>query len=201
MQNEISFAGAIKKTFTSWRDYRGVSTRREYWFFVLFTFLINLVTTTFDRFISAGQSSTSLVTLSTLVQLALYVFVIPLLTRRFHDAGLSGFWQLVVVVPIAIAIYKIPAISLVLKNPALSNPEISKNLTDAQAMTLLNQAADAFGVLLVSVFLVSAFQIVITLLPSRPSWRGNRFAPITEPQPVWGYAAPEHISPKDDSAK
>ena len=201
MQNQITFAGAIKKTFKSWRDYRGVSTRREYWFFVLFTFLLNLVTSTLDRFISAGQSSTSLVSLSTLVQLALYVFVLPLLTRRYHDAGLSGFWQFLVLIPIAITLYKIPAISSLMQNPALTSTEIAKKLTDAQAMALLNQAADAFGLVLISAFLGGIFQLVITLLPSRPSWRGNRYAPVTQPEPVWGFEAPEHLAGSDDSAQ
>jgi uncharacterized membrane protein YhaH (DUF805 family) len=190
MQNQLTFAGAVKKAFQSWRDYRSVSSRREYWFFVLFTVLVSFASQTVDRIIACGQTSTSMVTFSTLVQLVLYLWLIPLVTRRYHDVGLSGWWQLIAVVPVSLAIYKIPAITILLNDPNFRLASNNVDLTEEQSFKLLNEVANAFGWLALAAFLVSAFQLVVTLLPSRPSWRGNRFAPVTEPVPVWGYAAP-----------
>jgi len=190
MQNKITFAGAIKKTFQSWGDYRGVSSRRDYWFFVLFTFLLSLGTQTVDRIIAGGQTTTSFVTFSTLVQLALYFWLIPLLTRRYHDAGLSGWWQLLALLPIAITIYKIPAITALLSDPNFKLASENVDLSSDQTAQLLAEVGNAFGWLALAAVLVSVFQLVVTLLPSRPSWRGNRFAPVTEPVPVWGFATP-----------
>ena len=195
MQNQITFAGAIKKTFQSWRDYRSVSSRREYWFFILFTVLISFASQTVDRIIAGGQTSTSMVTFSSLVQLVLYFWLIPLLTRRYHDAGFSGWWQLTALVPIAIAIYKIPAITTLFSDPNFKLASNNTDLSEEQSLKLVGEIVNAFGWLALAAFLVSVFQLVLTLLPSRPSWRGNRFAPVTEPVPVWGYATPSATLP------
>ena len=197
MQNQITFAGAINKGFRSWRDYRGVSSRREYWFFALFTALVGLVTSTLDNLIAGGQTSTSIVTLSNLVQVASLVVVVPLLTRRYHDAGFSGFWQLVNLAPIAVVILKMQAILNFLADPLLALAAKGVDLSEQQSLQLLGKFADAFGLVLVLTFAAGIFQLVLTLLPSKPSWRGNRFAPITEPQPFWGYAFAEPQPNKD----
>jgi uncharacterized membrane protein YhaH (DUF805 family) len=197
MQNQITFAAAISKTFRSWRDYRGVSSRREYWLFTLFTFLLGLVTNTIDNLIAGGQSSDSYVTFSSLVQLVLLAFVLPLVTRRYHDAGFSGFWQLLDLIPITVVLFKIQAITIFLSDPVLALAAKGTDLSEAQSLDLLAKFIDAFALIFVLAFAAGVFQLVLTLLPSKPSWRGNRFAPITQPEPVWGYAVAEQPASND----
>jgi|GEM_PF-337900 len=188
MQNKITFAGAIKKTFVSWRDYKGVSSRREYWFFYLFMLLLIMVTQTVDGIISRGNVGNPFITMSVLTSVLLTVVRLPLLARRFHDAGLSAWLLLVVLVPLVVFFLEIPAIVELLQNPVFQTPSVSK-LSDAQLQKLGLQMLNAFGWIFLATLLVGTFDLVVTLLPSKPSWRGNRFAPITEPEPeaVWGY--------------
>jgi uncharacterized membrane protein YhaH (DUF805 family) len=187
MQNQITFAGAIKKTFISWRNYRGVSTRGEYWFFMLFVFLLNLVTATIDELIAQGNITGSFITLTNLTALLLFVVQLPLLVRRFHDAGLSGWWLSAGVLPYLVALYKWPAINKFLQNPIFDPQFDSSKLSDAQTQAFALAALDAFGYILLAFSVVSIFQLVVTLLPSREAWRENRFAEKVNGEAVWGY--------------
>jgi uncharacterized membrane protein YhaH (DUF805 family) len=52
MENtKLSFAGAIATCFRKFINFRGVASRREYWFFVLFTILVSLVVGTIDQIV------------------------------------------------------------------------------------------------------------------------------------------------------
>ena len=45
---KVTFAGAVKSAFVNFAQFRGVSTRAQYWYFVLFTVLMALVLGTID---------------------------------------------------------------------------------------------------------------------------------------------------------
>ncbi|MEY4262669.1 MAG: hypothetical protein RLY88_377 [Actinomycetota bacterium] len=49
MNEKISFAGAVKRGLQKYVNFRGVATRAEYWYFVLFVVLLTLVSGTFDQ--------------------------------------------------------------------------------------------------------------------------------------------------------
>ncbi len=175
----MTFAGAIKSVFTRWNDYRGVSDRREYWYFTLFATLVGMVCGTLDSLIAGRQSSPTIFTLSNLVQIALYIWVIPMMVRRFHDAGFSGYWLLLSLVPIIVAVIQSRAILLFVDTfmvyATVAEP------TKAQDLMLLDRFGAAFGVVLLTFIPIQIFLFVVTLLKSKPSWRGNRFAPVTQP--------------------
>jgi len=187
MQNQITFAGAIKKGFLSWRDYRGVSTRGEYWYFELFRFLLSIVLSTIDALISRGDSGNPFFTLSTFAAIILVSVRLPLSVRRLHDAGFSGWWLATGFLPCALIAWKLPVIISLFQNPVFKSQTALDELSDKQLMAIGLQMLDAFGWAFLAFMLVGIFLFVLTLLPSRPSWRGNKYAPVTSAEPVWGY--------------
>ena len=87
MSKAVSFSDAISLAFKNYVNFKGRSTRAEYWWFFLFTFTLSIVTQIIDSFSSLGvtNSISSLIVL--LPSLAVGV-------RRLHDIGKSGWWLL-----------------------------------------------------------------------------------------------------------
>jgi uncharacterized membrane protein YhaH (DUF805 family) len=87
-------------------DFKGRSTRSEYWYFVLFSLLISIVLTLIDNTVinpSLGIASQEAVQggiLSTVFALALLLPHIGVSIRRLHDIGKSGWWLLLAFIPI-----------------------------------------------------------------------------------------------------
>jgi uncharacterized membrane protein YhaH (DUF805 family) len=81
--------------------FRGRARRSEYWYFVLFLVLVNIVASILDSALF-GSSSTG--PLGSLVGLAFLVPALAAATRRLHDTDRSGWWQLIVLVPALLTI-------------------------------------------------------------------------------------------------
>lgn len=79
------FIGALKK----YADFTGRAHRQEYWMFVLIYMIINVVLAVLGLGI-----------ISALVGLGLLLPSISIATRRLHDTGRSGWWQLIILIPI-----------------------------------------------------------------------------------------------------
>lgn len=77
----------------SYADFSGRTTRQEYWMFVLYYTII------FVALLVASLLIRILVLMLPVFLLALLIPNISITTRRLHDIGLSGWWQLVPVVP------------------------------------------------------------------------------------------------------
>lgn len=65
----------------------GVATRLQYWYFVLFTWLVSLGASIADIFIPGNQ-------LENLVAVLLFVPSLTVAIRRMHDTDHSGWWLL-----------------------------------------------------------------------------------------------------------
>ena len=50
----MTFADAVKSGLKNWSNFKGTATRTEFWYFYLFTILLNMVTTTIDSIIAPG---------------------------------------------------------------------------------------------------------------------------------------------------
>ena len=51
---KMTFADSVKSGLKNWANFKGTATRTEFWYFYLFTILLNMVTTTIDSIIAPG---------------------------------------------------------------------------------------------------------------------------------------------------
>lgn len=79
----VSFFRAIKNYWLGYVDFQGVSTRREYWYAWLFRAIVLFVCLMFPSRM-----------LWSVVGAVMFLPSRALSFRRFHDAGLSGWWYL-----------------------------------------------------------------------------------------------------------
>ena len=76
-------------------DFNGRALRSEYWYFVLFTYILQLVL----GVVASAAPSLGNAILG-LVMLALIVPSLAVGARRLHDLNKSGWWQLLVFLPL-----------------------------------------------------------------------------------------------------
>lgn len=85
-----SVIGTARNVF----NYKGRSTRFEYWTFMLAAFIVNVILAL--AFVGADAISSDVGQICIypigLCYIALFVVILPLTVRRLHDVGLSGFW-------------------------------------------------------------------------------------------------------------
>jgi uncharacterized membrane protein YhaH (DUF805 family) len=83
----MTFQESVRVCFSKYADFSGRASRSEYWWFVLFLIGGGLLTSIVSNLLSMAF------TVATLVP------AIAAATRRLHDTGRSGWWQLVALVP------------------------------------------------------------------------------------------------------
>jgi uncharacterized membrane protein YhaH (DUF805 family) len=91
-----SFSEAVGRGFAQAFDFRSRAARSEYWFWVLFVFLLSLAAQLADALVY-GQGTGPFYPA---VALALLIPGLAYGVRRFHDLGRSGWWVLLVLVPL-----------------------------------------------------------------------------------------------------
>ncbi len=84
----MTFQDSVKTCLTKYADFSGRAMRSEYWWFFLFTLLASLALSLFSN------------ALSVVFSLATLVPSIAAAARRLHDTNRSGWWQLIVLVPL-----------------------------------------------------------------------------------------------------
>jgi len=84
----VTFTESIRTCFSKYVDFNGVASRSEFWWFVLFVLLANLVLSWISP------------TLSYIFGLAVLLPELAVGARRLHDTGRSGWWQLLLLIPI-----------------------------------------------------------------------------------------------------
>ncbi|MDD1793107.1 DUF805 domain-containing protein [Enterovibrio sp. ZSDZ42] len=77
--------------------FSGRARRKEYWMFILFYLIFSIALTIVDQILGS-------VFLSLIFSLVLLIPSISLTARRLHDTGRSGWWQLIVLIPLVGAI-------------------------------------------------------------------------------------------------
>jgi uncharacterized membrane protein YhaH (DUF805 family) len=82
----MSFPDAIKICFNKYVGFDGRARRSEFWWWVLFTFLLGIVANIIDSILGTRSSSGSGV-VSALVNLAVLLPSLAVGARRLHDPG------------------------------------------------------------------------------------------------------------------
>lgn len=110
----MGFVGAVKTCILKYAVFKGRASRSEFWWFVLFCLLMQVLTTVFDGLIfgtviieSYEQGNPALIG-GRLFDNSYNPYIISLLlllptlaasVRRLHDVGRSGFWILFLFLP------------------------------------------------------------------------------------------------------
>lgn len=83
-----SLISTLKKSVT----FKGRATKSEFWIFILFWFVVNVVLVGLTLLTAGSIAGRILGVVTLLVNLALLVPYISVSVRRLHDLNLSGFW-------------------------------------------------------------------------------------------------------------
>lgn len=179
---KITFADAVRIGLKKYFVFKGTATRPEFWYFVLFTFLVGIVLATLDTIFWPAQEmpenatleqladgfSDTFTPLSTVGQLLLLIPSLSVTARRLHDAGFSGKWLLLFLVPFAYAIFAGLGIGALLG----ANDGEQIDLTIALFLVL--------PILAIS-FAVFVALVIMNVMPTRSFFDGNKYA---EPRPA-----------------
>lgn len=138
----MNFQDSITVCFTKFATFSGRARRSEFWWFFGFTYLIGLV-------ISAMSPMAALV-----VSLVLAIPLFAVGSRRLHDTGKTGWWQVIPVIPALISLVK----SLISIGEMASG-----NLN----------VGDIFLSMIIWTFLYVLLELFILFLMSKPSERGT----------------------------
>lgn len=93
---------AIKQCFKKYANFKGRAMRREFWYFALFVWGINTICFIIIALLSDKDNYGCISIVSIFCALFILSTAIPLLavgTRRLHDIGKSGWYQLFYLVP------------------------------------------------------------------------------------------------------
>ncbi len=169
---KISFVEAVKSAFVNFTKFRGTATRREYWFFVLFTVLLGIVLSTIESIIwppiETGDLIEAINQPTPLTSISALVLLIPTLavtSRRMQDSGWSGKWLFLYLLPIVPLVMGILGVIGYL------------NSTTAPEVEVLATSVAYFVPTLLIAFAVQVFLLVLCLLPSKTREQGNKYAP------------------------
>ena len=87
----MNFQQSIEKCFKNYANFNGRATRSELWFFYLFVVIVSIGTSIIDLII---DSTGNFMLFNSIASLALLIPQFSAGSRRLHDIGKSGWWQL-----------------------------------------------------------------------------------------------------------
>ena len=90
----MGFMDAVKKVYSNYVNFNGRAGRAEYWWFILFYVLVVIALGIIETAMGMPDLLSSLFALASLLP-SLGVAV-----RRLHDTGHSGWWVLLVLIPL-----------------------------------------------------------------------------------------------------
>ena len=96
----MGFGDAISTCFSKYVTFDGRAARPEYWYWVLFSLLAQLVLVIVDTLVLHSEIGI----LGVLFSLAVFLPSLAVAVRRLHDLDRSGWWILLAFIPVVGAI-------------------------------------------------------------------------------------------------
>lgn len=93
----MNFQEAITSGLTRYIDFNTRSSRSEYWYWVLFVIILSVVASLIDSLLFGTDTMGPL---RGLVTLGLLIPGIAVGVRRLHDIDRSGWWYLIIFIPL-----------------------------------------------------------------------------------------------------
>ena len=84
--------------------FTGRARRKEYWFYVLWYLIISIGLAIVDNIIGTYSAKAGIGLLGGIYALALLIPGISVTVRRLHDTGRTGWWLLIILIPLIGAI-------------------------------------------------------------------------------------------------
>jgi uncharacterized membrane protein YhaH (DUF805 family) len=97
---EMGFGEAIATCFNRYATFSGRARRAEYWYWILFGVLVGIAASILDALIVGSGSEI----ISILSSLGLLLPNLAVTVRRLHDIDRSGWWLLILPLPVVGAI-------------------------------------------------------------------------------------------------
>ena len=84
----MTFGESIRTCFAKYADFGGRATRSEFWWWVLFNLIVSMALDVVDHRLSLAFA------------ILTFLPYVAVTTRRLHDTGRNGWWQLIGIIPI-----------------------------------------------------------------------------------------------------
>ncbi len=91
--------------FKKYAQFQGRSRRSEYWYFILFNIIFAFVATGLDRSLNLTMSNAVYGPVYGIYSLIVFIPGLALTIRRLHDVGKSGWYFLIILIPLVGAIW------------------------------------------------------------------------------------------------
>ena len=93
----MNFVQAVKSYFIRWNDFKGRSSRSEYWWATLFTYLVIILLQVVQVMLAQAESVLALLAMITILVFLLFLTIasFAVMVRRIHDVNRSGWWFLI----------------------------------------------------------------------------------------------------------
>lgn len=148
---------------TKYFCFKGRARRKEYWSFVLFSFLIQLFLIVLSTLSAiSGDNPRGIEILSRVVRIALFIPSYAVLFRRLHDVNVSGWWSL----SPAIIFFSLAIFSATL------------HINNYQPSTSVNYSSIIFGVMGIVAIILLITLLVLTITKS--NMKENKYGPVPE---------------------
>ena len=92
----MTFSEAMSSGFRNYVGFSGRAARSEFWYWILFTVLVSIVTSIIDF----GVLSSDVMPLSSIWSLVTFLPSLAMGVRRLHDTDRSGWWWLISLIPL-----------------------------------------------------------------------------------------------------
>lgn len=186
----MNFVDAIASGFKNYFNFKGRASRSEFWYWVLFTILLSLVLGTIETVLwpAAPIDSDDLeavlnatlsapTPLTSLANLLLFIPGLSVTARRFHDAGFSAKWLLLLLVPVGYSIFAIVGLVAIASSYFGSAMPSVEDFPAEVLMSIIFLIAPIFAL----GFAVFVIHMIFALKPTRSFYDGNKYV---EPTPL-----------------